>query len=92
VGERGGIADKTGNEGDCGRAYIRSGLHGGAMPSFEGDGGSMGTGDSLRRANLTVVYVCVWNCCGREDVSRMDALDCSVWCGEEGAGLVRARM
>lgn len=69
VGESGGIDDKSGAEGDCGRGSpyggtvpaARSGLrakgfHGGDMPSLEGDGGSIWTACSLSRASVAVVF------------------------------------
>jgi hypothetical protein len=97
VGESGGIEDSSGADGDCGRGspyggimpVARSGLsakgfHGGDMPSLDGDGGSIGTGCSLRRATLTVlrvkyvargvldVYRCWnWRCCVRQGSCRL---------------------
>jgi hypothetical protein len=68
VGDNGGIEDKTGAEGDCGRGspygdpapVARSGLrvmgfHGGDMPSLDGDGGSIWTACSLSRASVAVL-------------------------------------
>jgi hypothetical protein len=70
VGDNGGMEDRTGAEGDCGKVSpyagvapaARSGLrakgfHGGDMPSLDGDGGSIGTACSLSRASLAVLDV-----------------------------------
>jgi hypothetical protein len=66
VGDNGGMEDNTGAQGDCGSPYgdaapvARSGLrlmgfHGGDMPSLDGDGGSIWTACSLRRASVAVL-------------------------------------
>jgi hypothetical protein len=70
VGDNGGIDARSCAEGEFGRGSpyggaVRSGLiakgfHGGDMPSLEGDGGSMWTACSLRRASLAVLLsMCV---------------------------------